>query len=644
MYVNARQRLQASPQWRNFANWPDISVAYLPEDKRRGFLRNVRIIRMVLSGSRYSDIAQKVGISKGQISKLLARTLAGNSDSEPALTKACIPYYPTQKVRRRSPLSSTEKPVGARASFQYLLETVPALKENLDKTIREDIKDNPAGQNLTPQSFHGAFILFLDQAHHPKDQYPYTEEQLGYESTRQYLHRRRDELQMELQIARQPKRVISPLTQPFLYGREIQIDEERYDAKVSIHLDVESEFIPLRMARLTLVLMSDADTGTAIARHLALKPEASQYDVLTVMEKATQESPLPELTTPGLAFAPGDGFPCNLEGEYTRVAFNTVSLDNALAHHARSISTLVCKQHGGTVGAGLPAAPKARHVVERAFRLLSKQAKRHKSTSGKNPADPIKESRKNAKKPPVLTLKALEDAIDVILARHNNTAQPQLYGSTPLELCRHHVQTQFIRLLPTDIWLRHQPFELRQQATVKWLKHEHRSAHINFLYLRYQGNCINREDLVNQQVELRYDFRDIRRLDVYTLTGEYVGEVLAPKSWQRFSHTVKTRQYIHKYCRLKRIKMKDPLAEFFWLQVNRKNHEKSALMIANLFQEYSLFPTNDMNPTPDTPLTEVHEVERQPTHSIHAKKSVQPWSLSMANAKTQQESEDEKNS
>ena len=44
MYLSWRERLEQSPSYKNFNNWPYIDLYDLPQSKRRNFNRNCRII------------------------------------------------------------------------------------------------------------------------------------------------------------------------------------------------------------------------------------------------------------------------------------------------------------------------------------------------------------------------------------------------------------------------------------------------------------------------------------------------------------------------------------------------------------------------------------------------------------------------
>ncbi|MCU7871758.1 MAG: Mu transposase C-terminal domain-containing protein [Candidatus Thiodiazotropha sp. (ex Lucinoma borealis)] len=619
------------PSLRDFNNWPDIPLSSVDPAYRSKFDRNKRIICAVLQGKRYARIALEYGLSKGRISKLLKKALGGDEKTPPLLTRALIPHKHHSVPKRRAPLSSISENKGSRCSFRYLLENVNGLKDKLDKIIQESIDDNPRASNITPEFFHSSFLLFLDEANHPKSLYPYTEKTQAYESLRQYLIRRRDELELlKIEKKNTVRQVISPMKRPFYYGREVQLDEHTYNAQSTIYLDFDDNLIPIRIARFSVVVLSDVDTTAALNFFVALTLSPSQFDILQTLESASIHREIADLQTPGIWLPPGHAFPNNISNESASVAFDSVAMDNALAHCAESVADYVCDSHFGTVRMGLPGQPLSRRVVESANRVLSKYARLHKSTTGTNVADPVRESKKNRKHPPIVTLFNLEEMIYAFLARHNNRSANHLGGSTPLEMVKQSIMQHPVRILPSSHRQAQSAFRRRVTAKVKWLRHEHRNPHIHFCHCRYQGDFLNNSNLIDKDVIIDYDYRDIRFLEVYSLNAEHLGRVHAPKSWLRYPHGIKTRQYIDAYTRMHRKFLKDPLVEFFWIQLNRPNSEKGALNAIRLYREYM----SDQYQTGIPIVTQTPSKERK--ISSHSKlnttdsQHIKPWSTEIA--------------
>lgn len=584
MLISHRERLQQAPHLKSMANWPAVSIEGLPQKDRPRFRANMRALQMALDGFLYSEIQRQTGIHPTQITRMLKRSLAGDDEEQPALTAALIPRRQMVATKRISQLPTIANPCGAKAAFTYLLDTVPGLLEYLDRILLASLNNKREAENLTPKSFHQHFLLYLEKSDHPANLYPYTEDCLGYQSARKYMHRRSDELMMEALEKQIPKRVIIPRESAFEAGREVQLDEQTYDAKSSIWLKFEDELTPLRLARFSVILVTDTDTTVALGFGVALTQHCSQYDVLDTLSSVSLHTKPTTLATPGIYVPPGPCFPNQINEECAGLAFEHVALDNALAHTAASVESFVTNRHHGTLSLGIPKTPTTRQVVERAFALLSRNAKRHQSTTGSHPNDPVREPRSQQNKAPIVTIFELEEAIYAVLADHNVKPKAYLSGISPLEAYEESVSRRLTRQLQNDHVLRNSAFELSKRVPVKWLKSEHRQPHINFYGCRYAGEGLNKYHV--KEVIAYFDYRDIRQLQLTTLDGSKLGVVRAPKSWQKYRHGVKTRQYIMRYCRLKKIRMRDPLVEYFWIQIKRRNREKSALEVYRLYKEY----------------------------------------------------------
>jgi len=583
-----RERLQEQPYLWDFAQWPIIPVDSLPSDKRKSFLRNKKVITQILNGGLLSGVAKAANLSSGRVSQLLDRALGGERASKPALTKGLIQYRCINERKRKEPLSSFVKERGNACSFKSLLHQVPNLYETFDNMITAKIKDKPYGQRITPQAFHGEFKRVLAEANWPQDQYPYTTESLAYESVRRYLHQRTGEIEKERKQRRsKPLRNIGLVKTIHRAMRAIQIDEHILDLTGRVHLQLNDELIPLRLGRANILVMLDVDTTCALGFHIAPTKSPNQQDMLTLFDNCLRPWEKPVLSTPYLEYAPGAMFPSAL-GDAFPISFGTVQLDNAFCHKAHSVIDFVCEKYGATLSMGLPANPVVRELVESVFDYINKQfSHRVDSTTGSFPTDKIKESRKNQKKVPIISFQTLIEAISVILTEYNNTPKESLGNASPLKLFQHHNSTHFVRYIPDQLKREWQPLHGFKEVPLHWNRNENRLPHISFQYQRYQGPGLLAAANDTKKIRIEYDRRDIRTLHAFTLDGEDLGEVYAPKSWQRFPHTMSTRQWIHKHSKQYRLNMRDPLATYFHYLLENKDNPADALSLLRVYTEFT---------------------------------------------------------
>lgn len=587
MYLTWRRRLNQSPVLWDFGQWPIIDQTSIPSAKRRLFLRNRAIVIQVLNHQKFSNIAKEFNISASLITHLMNRCLAGDDLDEPPLTKALIPHRRVRHGMRRIPLPTFQQPSGAQHAFTALLEQVPNLKEKLDAAILAWLRDARRAQNLTPARFHEDFKHILVEAGHPTNQYPYTTQNMAAETLRCYFHQRTAVLRAQHQ-----RRVTTPTScsvNKAIYraGRTIQIDEHCIDLHNGIQLMLNDELIPLRISRVHLLVATNVDTDCVMGYHLALSDAPNQQDMLQLLENCVRTWRPMTLTTPGFHYEPGACFPSGLPHAFP-ISFSIVQLDNALAHLAHSVQRAICDQQAATVSMGIGGSPTVRRWIEDVFNLICRSVThRFSSTTGSHPKDPVKESKQNAKRLPPISLQTLDEAISLVLTRHNLTAKKHLGSATPLELYQSHCRKHYVRYVPEALRDNWKPFTDRKIVRVKWLTKDNRQPHINFAGVRYRGDSLVNVAPKHADIEIEFDRRDIRWLQAWTLDGENLGTLAAPHSWLRFRHSLATRQMINKLVRKEVYHGRDPLAAHFRYLLENRNNKRFALEVVRVYDEYN---------------------------------------------------------
>ena len=196
MFIKWKSRLEMLPSLRDINTWPSVDQLSLSKNKRKNYIRNRQIVSKVLLGQKLKFVAIDHNATSPFISYLMRRCLSAEEDIEPALTAALIPGNTLQKGVRCDPLSEINNPRGSRGSFNYLLDTVTGLKDNLDKMLIAYIKKTKYSQNVTPKIFHAEFIRILRDNNWPQTRYPFDQVNLGYESCRKYFHLKLSELKI----------------------------------------------------------------------------------------------------------------------------------------------------------------------------------------------------------------------------------------------------------------------------------------------------------------------------------------------------------------------------------------------------------------------------------------------------------------
>lgn len=577
MALTWRERLVVEPEWNDIARWPFVDPTALAPESRRGFLTNRRAVAKVLSGQSLKSVSETVNLSAARISQLMTRCLGGDENAPPALSKALVPHQRLVPSSRQSALSTLAEEKGARCGFSYLLETVPGLREHLHKHIRHAVKRSQRGQNLTPRGLHAVFITHLKSQNWPMDTYPFTSASQGYESIRRFLKR---ELETH-RMPRLPVRVISANLPPIRAFREIHIDEASVDCHGSIAVILNNQMKPHRLARISILLARDIGTGCYLAATIALTTHPNAADVLALLEQLIQPWSPMVLTAPGLSYTANAGFPTALGEAFCRPSFGIIRMDNALAHLSHTVRRMICDHLGATCNFGLPKNPKARAMVEQAFRRLNVDIHRLPSSTGTSPIDPRREPLKNQKKAPLISLDALEQTLSVLLTEQNLKPAKFLGGVSPMEQIQHQMTGHFLPLRAPDQHPGLQPFERARTVTVR-KGFSADSPRINFEGCQYRGAAINDADLLNQKVQILFDIRDIRTLRVCSLDGRALGTVMAPKTWQRFGHSVALRKRINTLVRERQLSSRDPMGEYFDYTLAHRHLPKEALTLLRI--------------------------------------------------------------
>jgi len=592
MQLSWRERLIQQPSLRNMHQWPAVLLDELSSAQQAVYLRNQHIVASVLSNEPYRQIAERFQISVGWISQLMTRCLGGEADQAPPLNRGLVGYENLVDRQRLQPLPSFQQPIGASCAFKALLNQVPRLKEHLDAMIRAKLKDQPNAQLLSPATFHGEFKRVLAEAQWPRDQYPYTTRSCAYESVRRYLYQRINTLQLERaqrkdQRPARPRHVKRTLLRAL---RAVQIDEHLGDLQSSINLSLDDDLIPVRIARASVLTAVDVDTTCVLGYELCPTKSPNQADLLTLLETCLRPWQALTLQTPGLNYASGACFPNGMT-PFFPISFGLVQMDNAFIHRANSVRDFCLQHMGSTMNLGIPGLPEIRDVVENGFKFINtKFSHRVASTTGSSPIDQKRESRKLRKKPPVITYDTINEVLSVILTEYNITPKASLGGVSPLALLQDHCSQHYVRFVPSSLTSQWKPLIGQESCVVHWYPNEHRAPFINFHYRRYDGEGLFDVYLDGSakrpRVQVTFDRRDIRTLQC-TYDGRDLGELRVKGPWQRFPHSLATRDHIHQNTKALRLQARDPLASYFQYFLKHKDHPEKALTLLRLYKEFT---------------------------------------------------------
>lgn len=642
MRIPWKQRILNMPELADMRTWPLVLPDDIPVKARNLFLRNQNIVFEVLNHNKIKNVANQYNVSTARVSQLMNRCLGGE-DTSPQLNTGLIPNKRIAQGERKSTLDRRTTPKGHAYSFQYLIENVPGLAEGLDNMIIAKLDDKPYAQILSPSTFHGMFKTLLIQANWPTDQYPYTCASVGYEAVRKHLHRRVDELASNKLKKSAYQKSISTILKnstidlrPF---RRVQIDEHLLDLDNKVHLELDNQLIPLRIARATLIVAIDVDTSCILSYALIPSRAANQYDFLELIESCiTPWQPL-KLVTPNLKYSPGACFPSSIDS-LPPFAPGDILLDNARMHKALSVVDYLCTKLGATLSFGLPATPKTRSLVELIFNYINKNVShRWASTTGSSTTDSARESKDNKKKQPTVNYRTLEEAISIYLTDRNVTPKTTLGGASPLQFFKYLSENHYVRYIPNIIRENCSKRVHSKVVCLHWYRHQNRIPHINFMYSRYFGDSLLSITGKEKYIRITFNPKDIRSLSATTLDGKKLGDLICESPWRRFPHSIHTRQWIHKNRRKYKFSSEDLLSSYFQWLLDTRDKQSQALTLLRVHTEFSYNTPSVINiPVRNHESTNIERVLGRISMSTSTKvlpqvKENYSWSRHLANHK-----------
>lgn len=515
-----------NPELADIKNWPQIDFDLLPKSKRKRSKKNWDIALAWSNGLSQKKIAGIYNVSESSVSRLLSRCFTKDDDGQYYLTRAIVTRNILVAPERVDEAPTKLNGRGNRCAFSNLLKTYIELKLLLVSMIIAYLNKESWSQNLSAKRLHSEMMAFLRRADHSLDEYPYNTKSKGYESIRRFFI-----AEVNRQTRSKPNSVkyTSRLPKYSRALREIQIDSQVTDISTHIKLMIGSKSLCLRLSRVSLLIAICVDTGCILGWHLALTRAPSQLDMLQILHNIFAPWEKWEIQTPGLSYTHGAGFPSGIIPNFHCAGLNTVSLDNAWIHQAESVIQLICNEHGGVTRYGPPGTPIVRNHVEHGFNIANKAVShRFASTSGSHPKDPKKESLKNSKSPPLLSLPSFEEAIEVSIAEYNSSPKAKLAGLTPLEAIQDAFETQPVRM---NFGAKHKPVDAFSRTTIKTVycsRKELRRPHVSCFDLKYSSPDFVDRNLGGSEVVFKYDMRDIRVVTISKTDGTPLGTLSVP--------------------------------------------------------------------------------------------------------------------
>lgn len=538
-----------SASWRDTSCWPKPADKEIKEEFREIYESRKRAIEQYMLGDSLKNIKDAEGIAAGELYEMLLACAELVNENQIAGFRALIPYRRRKRYERSSPANADALAAGRGSGglFTQLLSKHGELATFLVDQAKPYAKGDPE-RRIPIGKEHGRFLNKLAKILGEKKSYPFTLQNRGREGFRQALH---TEIQRLRGLGRGSlrtsiERAFRPDTDaPF---RRVQIDAHKLDGFIRVRFIGRKRRSRTRALRPWLVAAVDVDSGACLGWALSVEKEISHLDILrclyAVMKpwKRRTEFEVENLMS---AYEPGAGMPSMFSTCAARYP-DTISLDNALAHHADRIRDVVLKRLNATLVLGLPGEPRTRAEIEQLFNTLTHRNIQH-LVGGVRPgmSDRERASAMKAAEEGGMTIEQMEEYLDVVICNYNIHPTSAHYGKSPLQVLREEPEHTLMRAdnSASANW-RHL---LKIELTVPVKAGGGHAPHINYLKADYSNNVLRAADfLVGKDVVITVDLTDLRTVEAKVLGGIDLGTLWAKGHWASFVHDERLRKRLNR--------------------------------------------------------------------------------------------------
>ena len=543
-------------------SWPPVNPSALDAAKRERFRRRKRALELYLDTDLpVAEVVRRSQLSGSELRRLVRRAFTALPDGTPVGWLACLPGHRVKRYERTAPAV-----LGGAGSFERFLTDHPALREALDAWAlgRKPVAQGP----VRGRGIKALWLAFRDACAaagiDPATSYPFTNADGGREAVRRYVGRLRDAHFGDAARVRHGDAGARPVatgaavaattSQAVRPYALVQLDGHRLDTVLNVRLqDALGVEVDLSLSRLWLLVLMDVASRAVLGYSISLSDNYGADDVLECVACAF-EPWTPTALAPGtIAYPPGAGLPSGVVDGAAWRAFDTLLLDNALAHHSTQVQQRILDAGALEIVTHRPAAPRSNAILERFFATFEAMTlHRWPTTTGSGPDDPRRGKPERAAARLDVGLDDLRTVVDVALATYNATPHAALAGRSPLDYLRY----RQARSLDLVRHVRHRTlaglalFERDFAVTIRADTALGHRPHVKFRHVRYASDAIASSlGLRGTKAVLRIDTRDLRSGSLFAADGRCLGRVEAEPRWRLRAHDLTVRKAIFRLVR-----------------------------------------------------------------------------------------------
>lgn len=604
---------RTSEFYRDLANWPQCDTEVLGTKVRARFERLCRGLELYFGERPMREVAKAAGVSPRRWYELMHRALAPAPDGRIHGYRAFVKGKHSKHRERQAERKPTSHPRGGYSGlFRKLLHDRPELERAIVECISGRAQ-NTEGRwikqvdrsELDLREAHRRFRKTIcPQAGIKSDEYPLNTVGQGYKAFKAWF----DNVykpKYASQWARLSGQVDLAQTLDYERGDGLstalaavygtwQVDAHRIDVRSRYEVfDEHGNWTSVALDRFTVILAHSVGCGSNLGAKIIFAREPTAADIVALIWTVLSgEQPRMALLSNdagqdavGLGYEEGAGFPAEVIPALRFATPEYISLDNALAHLADAVQSLLLHTMASTVILGKPGEPRDRGAIESKFSQLARRVSRKlPGATGGHPRDPLR--RKMPEVKDLIFGDELELVIDAYLRNQNCYPAAASNYVDPLTRLRRWIERPSFKpkYLPVSKRFAHffyPPIKVTIRAKT-------RSPH--FIWgVRYTSDLLRKSwILVDKTMYLRIDPRDLQTGVLFYEDGREFGPVSACGAWGKRPHDIRIRKmYMHlKYQNQLGDRPEDAPLDALFARLNRGalNSPRDAVKLAYLVQ------------------------------------------------------------
>lgn len=519
------------------SRWPEPPLDHLDNDARKDTENAISALRALAQGTRLRAAEKHFRIGRHRLKAMGAASLETAVDGKPEGFRVC------RRFRRIRPTKRTPKPTesyqwrGVPHEVRRLIDTYPQVRQWIT-SYRPAL---PPGR--APVSFdklHRRVVAYLEKRNHRG--WPLDCDDKGRRALLRFIRKSRELAGFALADGRiQPSEAITAgLTlRPFDL---VEFDETKIDTRFRFRFIRPNGKPVVRTLKNHLIsFLLDVASLSVLRWELLAGSGASGRDMLTCFAGAVTEWKPPPLSTPGLAFKPGEGYP---SGQFRS---RVTALDNLPGHRAIDERDRFLEHHDGVLMYGPAHWPERRPHIETLNRFINEELFRLLPGGLKPSHDLEKPSERTSdERPDPIDYTVLREAIEVAVARYNATRHAAFGELSPLDVVRMHAADPGFAMIPPDNAECVQALlTFTKVATIRGSKARREAPYVQYEGVKYRSPRLSAlYSRIGQDVVIRGSIHDLRRIEVFLLDGTSLGTVTAEPRWAQSPHDLTLRKQI----------------------------------------------------------------------------------------------------